>query len=83
MSPDRFVCTAEQAQAIDRLTQTTDGLSGARIMEAAGVASARRIRQHAPSGAPVVMLVGPGNNGGDLLAGLAESRQTNDPFPSE
>lgn len=67
MRADRFVCTAEQTQAIDRLTQTTDGLTGAHLMEAAGVASALLIRQHAPHGTPVLVLVGPGNNGGDGL----------------
>lgn len=67
MSDDRFVCTAEQAQAIDRLTQTTDGLSGAHLMQAAGIASALLIRQHAPTGTPILVLNGPGNNGGDGL----------------
>jgi len=65
MSPDRFVCTAEQAQAIDRLTQTTDGLTGSHLMQAAGIATALLIRQHAPVGTPVLVLAGPGNNGGD------------------
>lgn len=36
MSPDRFVCTSEQTQAIDRLTQTTDGLLVARILSRSG-----------------------------------------------
>lgn len=65
MSPDRFVCTAKQAQAIDRLTQTTDGLTGSHLMQAAGIASAWLIRQHTPIGTPVLVLAGPGNNGGD------------------
>lgn len=65
MSPDRFVCTAEQAQAIDRLTQTTDGLTGSHLMQAAGIATAMLIRQHTPMGTPVLVLAGPGNNGGD------------------
>jgi hydroxyethylthiazole kinase-like uncharacterized protein yjeF len=65
MSPDRFVCTAEQAQAIDRLTQTTDGLTGSHLMQAAGIASSLLIRQHTPVGTPVLVLAGPGNNGGD------------------
>lgn len=65
MTPDRFVCTAEQAQAIDRLTQTTDGLTGSHLMQAAGIASALLIRQHAPPGTDILVLAGPGNNGGD------------------
>jgi NAD(P)H-hydrate epimerase len=65
MNPDRFVCTAEQAQAIDRLTQTTDGLTGSHLMQAAGVASAMLIRHHAKSGTEILVLTGPGNNGGD------------------
>lgn len=67
MSPDRFVCTAEQTQAIDRLTQTTDGLTGSHLMQAAGVATALLIRQHAPAGTPILVVAGPGNNGGDGL----------------
>jgi hydroxyethylthiazole kinase-like uncharacterized protein yjeF len=65
MTPDRFVCTAEQAQAIDRLTQTTDGLTGSHLMQAAGVATALLIRQSTPVGTPVLVLAGPGHNGGD------------------
>jgi len=65
MSPDRFVCTAEQAQAIDRLTQTTDGLTGSHLLQAAGIATALLIRQQTPVGTPVLVLAGPGNNGGD------------------
>lgn len=65
MSADRFVCTAEEAQAIDRLTQTTDGLTGSHLMQAAGVATALLIRQRTPVGTPVVVVAGPGNNGGD------------------
>lgn len=65
MRPDRIVCTAREAKAIDRLTQTEDGLSGSHLMVAAGVAMAMLIRQRVPSGTPVLVVEGPGNNGGD------------------
>ncbi len=65
MRTDRIVCTSEQAKVIDLLTQTTGGIRSDQLIEAAGVATALLIRQHHVVGTPVLVLAGPGNNGGD------------------
>lgn len=48
----------------DRLT-IEGGVPGIDLMERAGQAVARQAARLAPKGAPVVLLCGPGNNGGD------------------
>jgi ADP-dependent NAD(P)H-hydrate dehydratase / NAD(P)H-hydrate epimerase len=53
----------EMAQA-DRLT-ITEGVSGFSLMESAGKAVADAVSTHQAPGAQIVVLAGPGNNGGD------------------
>lgn len=65
MRPYRHVCTAQEAHRLDLATQTRYGLSGERLMDAAGVAAAQVIRWHHPDPVPVLVLAGPGHNGGD------------------
>ncbi len=67
MRPDRIVCNAEQARELDAHTQRVLGIGSLQLMEAAGLGSAMLIKQHHPIGTPVLVLVGPGNNGGDGL----------------
>ena len=62
------IVTADQMRRIEDRSEAM-GVSKDALMERAGLESARYIRRiHAPLlGAPVVVLVGPGNNGGDGL----------------
>lgn len=62
------VVTAEQMRRIEDRSEAL-GVSKDALMEAAGLAITRRIRrQLAPlTGVPVLLLIGPGNNGGDGL----------------
>jgi NAD(P)H-hydrate epimerase len=57
--------TAQQVRQIDRAAVDRFGLSGPLLMENAGRGGAEVIARHAPPGLPVVILCGPGNNGGD------------------
>jgi NAD(P)H-hydrate epimerase len=67
MRPDRIVCSAEQARELDAQTQRLLGIGSLQLMEAAGLGAVISIRQHHPIGTPVLVLAGPGNNGGDGL----------------
>ncbi len=62
------IVTAEQMRRIEDRSELR-GVSKDALMENAGVAAARHIRRRcAPlTGVPVLVLVGPGNNGGDGL----------------
>ncbi|HUH88304.1 MAG TPA: NAD(P)H-hydrate dehydratase [Pusillimonas sp.] len=53
----------QQMYAADQAAMAA-GVSGIELMEAAGLAVAATVRRHWPTG-PVVVLCGPGNNGGD------------------
>jgi ADP-dependent NAD(P)H-hydrate dehydratase / NAD(P)H-hydrate epimerase len=59
-----LLTTAEMAQA-DRLTIADGVLAGIELMENAGRAVADGVAQRHPPGARVVVVAGPGNNGGD------------------
>ena len=70
-----LLTTAEMADA-DRLTIAA-GIAGIDLMEAAGRAVADAVMQRHPPGSRVVVVAGPGNNGGDgfvAAQGLAECR---------
>lgn len=58
-------CTQEML-AIDRET-IANGISGIELMERAGQAVCSRIESSLQAGHPIVVLCGPGNNGGDGL----------------
>ncbi len=58
-----ILTTAEMAEA-DRLT-IAGGVSGIELMGSAGSAVAEAAARHGPSGCRVVVVAGPGNNGGD------------------
>ncbi len=62
-----WILTADEMQAADRQTIQGLGLPGACLMELAGAAAARALWDAArlEPGAPVVLLCGAGNNGGD------------------
>lgn len=67
MRPDRIVCNAEQARELDAHAQRVLGIGSLQLMEAAGLGAVMVIKQHHPIGTPVLVLAGPGNNGGDGL----------------
>ena len=62
------IVTSEQMRRIEERSEEA-GVSTDTLMENAGLAVARRIRHHLgrTAGIPVLVLVGPGNNGGDGL----------------
>ena len=62
------IVTAQQMRDIEARAETA-GVSTATLMETAGVRFAERVRAHADdvADARIVVLVGPGNNGGDGL----------------
>ena len=62
------IVTPEQMQDIEKRSGRA-GISTKQLMENAGLAVARYVRQHIGRviGVPMVILVGPGNNGGDGL----------------
>ncbi len=64
---------AEQVRALDRCTIEQYGIPGAQLMERAGVAAYRLLRERWPNAGDITVLCGVGNNGGDgfVLARLA------------
>ncbi|MEY4616496.1 MAG: putative carbohydrate kinase [Pseudomonadota bacterium] len=63
----RKLVTAEQAQQLDHLTQTIQNVSAESLMERAGSKAASQLLKDFPQFKKIVVLVGPGNNGGDGL----------------
>jgi hydroxyethylthiazole kinase-like uncharacterized protein yjeF len=61
-----YVVSAQQMREIDRFTIEQIGIPSLVLMENAGVAVVREVEKRWPSG-KVVILAGPGNNGGDGL----------------
>ena len=66
------VVTAQEMRQIDQQTIEQIGIPGAVLMEHAGSAVVRAIRQHFPECRRIAVIVGKGNNGGD---GLVVARQ--------
>ena len=66
------IVTVQQMRAIESRSESS-GVSTDALMDRAGLAVAQRVRHHWPpvTGVPIVILVGPGNNGAD---GLVASR---------
>ncbi len=58
------VLTAAEARAVEELAVAEQGVSLVTLMQAAGAAVAREIAERVPEG-DIVVLAGPGNNGGD------------------
>lgn len=63
MSANRLL-TVEAMRQVDA-TAIAGGTTGLTLMRHAGAAVAERVRQHVASGGRVLILCGPGNNGGD------------------
>ncbi len=63
--PDIPLYTAAQVRELERLAIDSRGVPGYELMQRAGAALARRIDAEWPGDAPVCILCGPGNNGGD------------------
>lgn len=55
----------EQARALDRRAIAELGIAGYTLMSRAGEAAARWLTEHYPLAQHIVVLAGPGNNGGD------------------
>jgi hydroxyethylthiazole kinase-like uncharacterized protein yjeF len=64
LGPMFAVLTNDQMAEADRLT-ISDGIAGIDLMECAGKAVAEAVMALKPSGSHVVVVAGPGNNGGD------------------
>ena len=66
---------AEQVRAFDRAVMEDFGIAGAELMERAGQAAYRRLRQRWPGARRVAVLCGAGNNAGDgyVVARLAQA----------
>jgi hydroxyethylthiazole kinase-like uncharacterized protein yjeF len=58
--------TNEQMNEVDRLT-ISQGIAGIELMENAGRAVADNVLRRHPTGTPITVVAGPGNNGGDGL----------------
>lgn len=67
--------TASQSHELDRLAMATGGLAGGELMERAGRAAYHLLRLRWPRARSVLVVCGPGNNGGDgyVVACLAAS----------
>ena len=65
-----YVLTAPEMQAADAAATARVGEDA--LMQRAGAAVAGAIREFFPDGARVIALAGPGNNGGDAFAALAQ-----------
>lgn len=70
-----FAYTAEASQAHDHALQA-GGLSALQLMRRAAEAAYATLRRHWPGAETLLVLAGPGHNGGDgaVLAGLAQRR---------
>src|SRR5438552_13055858 len=75
----RAVLTAAQMRDADRRTIEEIGLPGAVLMENAGAAVARELRQRYPRARRPLVLCGKGNNGGD---GFVVARHLRDLDPA-
>lgn len=71
------VHTAAQIRALDRHAIDELGIPGYTLMTSAGEAALRTLRSYWPAAQRIVVLCGPGNNGGDgyVLARLARARR--------
>ena len=67
-----YVLTPEQMRAADAAAIAVAGEDA--LMRNAGIRIADRLREMAPPGSRIVAFAGPGNNGGDAFAALAELR---------
>tara|TARA_B100000315_G_scaffold229960_1_gene239954 strand:+ start:15904 stop:17487 length:1584 start_codon:yes stop_codon:yes gene_type:complete len=69
------IVTIEQMRTIETRSERA-GVSTEALMDNAGLAVAERVRHHvgALDGVPIVVLAGPGNNGGDGLVAAAHLR---------
>ncbi|PIQ30453.1 MAG: bifunctional ADP-dependent NAD(P)H-hydrate dehydratase/NAD(P)H-hydrate epimerase [Zetaproteobacteria bacterium CG_4_9_14_3_um_filter_49_83] len=75
----RPLLTARQMQSCDQRTTDVGQLSGFELMARAGAAVARAATCYAPDSGRVVIIAGPGNNGGDGFAAARVLRQKNIP----
>lgn len=61
------IVTPEQMARLDRWAIDSQGIPASRLMEAAGGQVARRLLDSVKTGSTVILLAGPGNNGGDAF----------------
>lgn len=73
----RALYRAEQVRALDRAAIEQEGIPALELMERAGAAAFSILRSRWPEVRSIVVLAGPGNNGGDgyVLARLAHQHQ--------
>ena len=74
------VVTAQEMREIDQQTIEQIGIPGAVLMEHAGTAVVRAIRQHFPECQRIAVIVGKGNNGGDGLVVARQLAHTGQPI---
>ncbi|MDE5966532.1 MAG: NAD(P)H-hydrate dehydratase [Lachnospiraceae bacterium] len=63
-----YICTRQQMQDIDRISMEDIGIPASVLMERAALAVVEEVKARFAVGAKCLVLVGPGNNGGDGLA---------------
>src|SRR5689334_1089713 len=75
MSLPESLYTAAQVREFDRLAIAERGMTGAKLMQAAGTAAFQLLRARWPRARRIAVICGPGNNGGDgyVLASLAQA----------
>lgn len=74
------VVTAQEMREIDQQTIEQIGIPGAVLMEHAGTAVVRAIRQRFPECQRIAVIVGKGNNGGDGLVVARQLAHTSQPI---
>lgn len=75
----QLILTNAQMRLADQMTINQGKLTGAQLMQRAGKAIAQGVFRHTRDGGRIVVVVGPGNNGGDGLVAAGLLRRKNVP----